>query len=108
MLAKYKNHVSALLIYLGQNSLCIVIWQFVAFRIAILIQIISKRATFRDMVAFPTFEVVGGWWLIYTVTGIYGSLVIDKIIRYLRERVKSWYAEFRDPNRRKKNFIRYD
>ncbi len=67
MLEKYKNHVSTLLIYLGQNSLCIVVWQFVAFRIAILIQIITKRATFRDIFAFPTFEVVGG-----VVADLYG------------------------------------
>ncbi len=42
------------------------------------------------------------------VIEIYSSLIIDKIIGYLGERVRSWYAEFRDPHKRKESFIYHD
>ena len=69
------------LIYLGKNSMCIVIWQFLAFRIAIIFQIIFGDANIYDIVAFPVYDASGIWFFVYIVSGIYGSLLWEYIMK---------------------------
>ena len=42
-----------------------------AFRFAILIQIIVENGQFEWLISFPVYSTSGGWWVIYTITGIY-------------------------------------
>lgn len=70
------------LVYLGENSIDIVIWHFLAFRLAIIIQIICAKAPISSITAFPVYEASAYWWIIYLVTGIYGSLLWKVILEH--------------------------
>lgn len=78
-----SNFLVQHLIYLGKNSMCIVIWQFLAFRIAIILQIIFGDANFHDIAAFPVYDASGIWFLVYVISGIYGSLLWEYIMKKL-------------------------
>jgi len=62
------------LAYLGRNTLCIVIWQFLAFRVTIIFQILTGNANIKSIVAFPVYDASGAWWMLYLAAGIYVSL----------------------------------
>lgn len=79
---KKENIVIAHLMYLGKNSLDIVIWHFLAFRIAIIIQMILYREDVQVLIAFPTYDSKNGWWIVYIIAGIYGSLVWKYILEH--------------------------
>lgn len=64
------NHLA----YIGRNSMCIVIWHLLAFRVTIILQILVLRADISSIVAFPVYDASGIWWLLYLVVGIYISL----------------------------------
>lgn len=66
--------VSDHLAYIGRNSLCIVIWHLLWFRVPILLQILTMHAGLNAIVAFPVYDASGLWWLVYLASGIYLSL----------------------------------
>ena len=76
------NKIKYHLIYLGRNTLPIVLWQFIAFRFAILIQIIVENGQFEWLISFPVYSTSEGWWIIYTITGIYMSLMVEWILQH--------------------------
>lgn len=77
-LRKAKEH----LIYLGKNTIDIVIWHFLAFRITIIIQILVMNIDVKSIIAFPVYDASGMWWIVYVVTGIYGSLLWKYILEH--------------------------
>ena len=70
------------IVYLGKNTINIVIWQFLAFRLAILLQILFGNASLKNLVDFPVSNVSGIWWYIDTLAGIYGSLAWGYILHH--------------------------
>lgn len=76
-----NNAIIQHITYLGKNSIDIVIWQFLAFRITILIQIIILRVPLKAIVAFPVYDSSGMWWLAYVITGIYGGFNVEIYFR---------------------------
>lgn len=79
---KKRNYFVRFVMYLGQNSFYIVIWHILAFRIAILIQIIILKANIKEIIDFPVFYIEHGWWIVYIITGILGSLVWKYILEH--------------------------
>lgn len=56
---------------IGKNSVDIVIWQFVAFRIVIAIQLWLNDISFAQLWDYyPMYSAKNGWWIIYTIVGI--------------------------------------
>lgn len=70
------------IIYLGENSIDVVIWHFVSFRIAIIIQIAVAGANIGSVIAFPVYDSSGLWWAVYLLSGIYGSLLWKFILAH--------------------------
>ena len=85
----FSNHI----IYLGQNSIDILIWQFLAFRIAIIIQIVFLKVPMKSLVSFPVYDSSGLWWIVYLLAGIYCSLVWKYILEHnvLSKYMKKYY-----------------
>ena len=70
VMRKCKN----LCCYLSRNSIDIVIWQFVCFRIAIAIQLIVYHLPITDVLKYGNrFDTNGGWWILYLITGLFIS-----------------------------------
>ncbi len=68
--------------YLGIHSLDLVIWHFLAFRLTIIIQIISMNLPIKTLTSFPIYDASGFWWILYIITGIYGSLLTKYILEH--------------------------
>lgn len=87
------NKLSCGLIYAGKKSIDIVIWQFVAFRLVIALQmkldgIPLTMSAIREY--YPVYDTSHVWWIVYTVVGmivpiLWGNLlrtgVLGKILR---------------------------
>lgn len=84
------------LIFIGKNTMPIVIWQFVFFRMAILLQIVIGGAPLKSLASFPIYDGSDGWWILYILTGIYGSLIWNFVLK----KVKQWVVK-KERNRKK-------
>ena len=82
--------VKKCLLCFGRNSLDIVIWQFVAFRAVIALQLYlagEPLSTILDY--YPVYDASGIWVLVYTIVGLVGSILIGQILKLLGRGVKS-------------------
>lgn len=58
------------LCYLGKKSIDIVIWQFVAFRLVIVLQLWMNGEPISDLLLYyPVYSASNGWWIVYTIVG---------------------------------------
>lgn len=65
------RYLKNVLCYLSEKSIDIVIWQFVAFRLVIALQLYIEKISLKTILDYyPVYDVSDGWWLIYTVIGI--------------------------------------
>lgn len=79
-----------LLCFLGERSIDIVIWQFVAFRIVIALQlwIGHKPVTLSEILKYyPVYATGHGWWVSYTLAGIFGSILWGDFLKKGKEAV---------------------
>ena len=74
-----KKHLG----WIGRNTIGIVIWQFVSFKIVILIQIMAYNLSISRIQDFPViYEFVNPLWvLLYVIVGIYVSILLYNIGR---------------------------
>ena len=77
-----ENARFSVLTYLGRNSIDIVIWQFLAFRFAIIPQMIINDIGLNALTAFPVYDASGCWWFAYLVAGILGSLAWKYVLNH--------------------------
>ncbi len=70
------------LAWLGSRSISIVIWQFLAFRFTILLQIVVLHGNLKWLVAFPIYDAAHGWWIAYVISGLAGSVLIDYVLHH--------------------------
>ena len=78
--------LKSLLSYLGRNSMDIVIWQFVAFRIVIILQmyLYHEEITVSNVLSYyPIHTASGGlWWVAYTLVGLFVPILWGKFLRF--------------------------
>lgn len=82
--AKILMPVKKLLIYLGKHSLDIVIWQFVSFRLVILLQMYmnGELITLDNVLSYyPCYSTANGWWLVYTIVGTCVPIALCEFLR---------------------------
>lgn len=83
MIGRLKdNKVHRLLVFLGKNSMDILIWQFVSFKIVIAVQLLLEYGSVSRILEFyPTYIASDGWWVIYTIVGLFVPILW---IRFLK------------------------
>ncbi|MFR5029307.1 MAG: acyltransferase family protein, partial [Coprococcus sp.] len=70
--------------FFGRNSLDILIWQFVAFRLVILLQMYKwhNPITWDELLShYPVYVVGNGWWIIYTIVGMVVPVLFCSLLR---------------------------
>ncbi len=75
-----KNSIT----YIGRHSMDIVIWQFVAFRLVIILQMYlnGEELTLNNILSyFPMYDSTHGWWLAYTAVGVLAPIIWCSLLR---------------------------
>ncbi len=68
--------------YIGKNSIDIVIWQFVFFRIVIAVQLLLSNISLKKLWDYyPMYSEKNGWWLVYTAVGIIFPVLWGRFLR---------------------------
>ena len=79
-------------LYLGKNTMCIVLLHFISLKIITLLQIVFYGASIENLECYPTYITNGAWWIAYLLVGIAVPLVLCEmykmIIRKIRNRNK--------------------
>lgn len=87
-----KSLASDCLIYLGKNSLPILLMHQVSFKIVTYIQTIIYKEPAYMLAAFPVLYKDNGWWIIYSIVGVCVPLILyvgsKKIMQQIRGKVK--------------------
>lgn len=69
-------------IRLGKNSMDIVIWHLICFRVVILLQLIINNEPIKSIVKYyPTYDNSNLWGVLYIIIGAAGALLIGYILR---------------------------
>lgn len=72
------------LCFLGQKSLDIVIWQFVAFRLVIAMQLYREGLPLNSILDYyPVYSVEHGWWIIYMLIGLGVPILWGDFLRWI-------------------------
>lgn len=75
---KYKNDI---LHFIGQNTLYIMTFHFLAFKIITMVIIITYKMPLTALSTFPVMYDIGkAWWLLYSLVGVFVPLIIPLII----------------------------
>lgn len=81
---KILQPVKRFIMFLGRHTLDILIWQFVAFRAVILLQILiyKEELTFANLLSFyPVYDASNFWWIAYLVVGIFLPIGFCSLLR---------------------------
>ena len=81
-----SNCFSKFLKYSGDNSLTILTWHFLSFKVVTLAIIIYYNLSIDNLAHFPRIMYFSqmGWWIIYSVVGVLLPLTIHKIVRNIK------------------------
>ncbi|OUP37543.1 acyltransferase family protein [Olsenella sp. An188] len=90
-----SSPLTRLLSWFGRNSMSIVLWQFVAFRVVVVVQVLAAGAPFNGwewlQAYYPTYSTGGIWWVVYFVVGMLVPIAWVRILgigwlgRFLRK-----------------------
>lgn len=70
ILINFSPITESVLVYMGKNSLWIMLLHFVSFKIVTFIQILYYHDAIENLVAYPIYRATGGWWIAYSIVGI--------------------------------------
>lgn len=83
--------ISKVMVYIGQNTMPILILHLLSFKLITYIQIIlyMERLDLPEfsMASFPTLLNTGVWPFIYTITGVVIPLLINKLYQLVKQRI---------------------
>lgn len=78
--------INKILQYIGEHTMPILIFHFIAFKIINLVLVIVLRQDYKLIGNFPVLYKDNHWWIIYTIFGIGIPLLINKIWILLKSR----------------------
>lgn len=82
LMLRYEK-LSNCLAYIGDNSLQILVWHFLSFKLVSLLIIVIYDLPIESLAKFPVIEDVGrGWWLAYVLVGVVIPLLVQRIFQY--------------------------
>ena len=78
---KYNNAIVNLLIFAGNNSLTILIWHFLSFKLVSIILVAKNGEPIERLAEFPVISEMAsdGWWCAYFIVGSVVPMLLAKI-----------------------------
>lgn len=81
MISKVEK-VKKVLVYVGMHTIDIVLWQYVFFRVIIVLQLYLNGEPISMVTQiYPTYDSSHGWWIVYTIFGVVTSLAFGEFLR---------------------------
>ena len=79
---KSKNSLCIFLKYAGDNSLTILTWHFLTFKIVSYIIIVLYDLPIEELAYFPRIEKysIMGWWVVYSIAGVTIPLLLKRVV----------------------------
>ncbi|MBW9154280.1 acyltransferase family protein [Clostridium estertheticum] len=78
---------SKLLYYIGNNTIVIMALQFLSFKLVILLQIKINSLPIESLAKFPVLNGANGWWILYTIVGVFVPIGIKYIFDSLNGKI---------------------
>lgn len=76
------DFVRKILVYVGMHTIDIVLWQYVFFRVIIVLQLyLDGQPISMVTQIYPTYDSSHGWWIVYTIFGVVTSLAFGEVLR---------------------------
>ena len=77
--------------YIGDNTLAILTWHFICFKLVSLMIIVIYKLPMQELTQFPILNnyATQGWWVVYLVMGVGLPLLINNFISFCILKVKS-------------------
>lgn len=88
-----------MLVYLGRNSMCIIGFHFLGFKLTTLLQIKMYNLPIQKLTAFPYLINSSIWWLVYFVVSIAFCLLLN----FLYKKTTNWIRKRLNPERSAEN-----
>lgn len=84
-----KNFCKELLVFIGNNTLDILIWHFLSFKIVSLIVAKINNLPIEAISEFPVLKEysASGWWIAYAIVGLFIPVVFSYSMNHFRKRV---------------------
>ena len=88
--------VSTMLIYIGNLTLCILIFHFIAMKLVSLFIIYLYDYDISRLSEFPVLVNVGGlWWILYSVVGVAVSILMWNVIKWVESKQNLWLVKLK-------------
>ena len=79
--------IKNLLVYVGNNTLTVLTWHFLCFKIVSLIIIKYHDLPMEQLACFPIIQKYASWWIVYFVVGVGVPLILNNL-KYIYFKVK--------------------
>ena len=88
--------LSRFLVYIGNNTLPILTWHFLCFKLVSLLIIKVQGLPIDALAYFPVIPELAdsGWWVVYAIVGLIGSLGMATLLNYISEKVLQFVGKF--------------
>ena len=84
---KVMDVINRISCFIGKNSIDILIWHFVFFRVAIAIQLLLVNKPLNTVFDYDKrYDTSGAWWLLYLIVGIGCSLIWGRILHLIYQK----------------------
>lgn len=96
-LEKHSVYIKKILILMGKNSMPIVLWQFVVFRLVILVQLLVNGISPGQLLDYyPVYDASKGWWILYLIVGIVASMLLGQGMTAIKRCLKGEKQSLRE------------
>ena len=85
-----RHRISAFFKYLGDKTLYILIFHFLAFKLVSFVYIACTGLPIELLSQFPTMESVPSWlWMVYSIVGVAVSLLMWEVINRISTKIRT-------------------
>lgn len=88
-LIKKNQELCKILIVIGQNTLPIIIFHFLCFKLVNYVQVVFYKKPHYLIAAFPTLYTFSGWWIAYIIIGVTIPVLISLTLKIFHRKLKT-------------------
>ena len=85
-----KYQISRLFCFIGESTIWILFLHFAAFKFINVLQVYIYNLPVYRIASYPTLITDKGWWIIYTIVGVFIPLLVKQLVKKLRRCVQQF------------------